>query len=410
MSGTGQSETLPERVLLLHDYGGDRGGAEQIALDLRRLLKDRGVDARLLTSSADGWTPETAPDYVVKGGRGAVHSLRETWNSAAGRGLADVLAEFRPDVAHIVMFLTQLSPSILPPLERLPTVYSANTYRVICPSGLRWYDGGGVCDRSVGLGCARAQCLSPLGVVPRLIQNAMAKKWRLAIDRIVVPSQKMTDILQRHGWAASDLVPHAVPEHHRQTDMGQEPLLAFAGRLVPEKGVDWLLRAFAQSKVGSGPGRLVIMGDGPDRPRLEGIAAELGLGTSVVFTGHLARATSQQHLEAAWVQAVPSLWAEPFGLVAAEALARGTPVIASDAGAPAEIVEHGATGWVVKTGDTQALSDTIDAALADRSVASKMGQAGRRIASGRYSETRWIERYLEIYAELLAGPRAEGVS
>jgi glycosyltransferase involved in cell wall biosynthesis len=131
----------------------------------------------------------------------------------------------------------------------------------------------------------------------------------------------------------------------------------------------------------------------------------LGIGQRVTFTGHLPRAEAQAILERAWVQVVPSTWAEPFGLVAAEALMRGTPVIASDAGGPREIVEHGVSGWTIPTRDVDALAEALAAALSDRGLCEQLGAAGRASAVVRFDENAWIAQYLEIYRQVLDGGR-----
>ena len=408
MARRSPSRRRPKRVLLLHDYGGDRGGAEQIALDFRRLLRERGIDARLMASDADPWDDTSAPDIVAKGGKGAFHTLREAWNPGAGRRLARTLEDFRPDIVQIVMFLSQLSPAILSHLQNVPTLYAINTYRAVCPTGLRWRPGAGICTRDTGAGCMAMGCVTPLGLLPRLTQLAVLRRGSSAIDKTVVPSNIMAAILKRHNWPVTDIVPHAVPPHQRRREMSASKTLAFAGRLVPEKGVDWLLQAFARVAPDIPGAALQIIGDGPDRPRLEAITKKLGLVEQIEFTGHLAREESQKLLEIAWVQAVPSLWAEPFGLVAAEALARGTPVIASDAGGPAEIVDHGSTGWIVNTGCDVGLAEAILEALDSRERNQTMGRRGAKVAAERYDEGVWIERYIELYCELLDDHAARG--
>jgi len=380
-----------------------------LAHDFRRLLGARGIEARLLTSDADPWDRTAVPDATAQGGHDRLRPLREAYNPSAARALARELREFRPDIVQIVMFLSQLSPSILPALARVPTVYMINTYRAVCPTGLRWRPGSGVCTLDAGGDCQGTGCVSRAGLPFRRLQLALLARWRRSIDRCVAPSEVMADLLGRHGWPCSDIVPHAVPDHVRTESTADAPLAAFAGRLVPEKGVEWLLDAFAAAVRRVPDASLVIVGEGPSRAGLEARARTLRITDRVIFMGQLPRRESQHLLERAWVQVVPSLWAEPFGLVAAEALMRATPVIASDVGGPREIVEHGRTGWVVPTGDISALSDTLVAALSDRDRTRMLGHTGRIAARERFDENLWISRYLAIYSELL-GQNPRGTS
>src|SRR5690606_20495241 len=97
--------------------------------------------------------------------------------------------------------------------------------------------------------------------------------------------------------------------------------------------------------------RLRVVGEGPERPALEALARSLGLDGAVSFRGWVSPADVEHELADAWAQVVPSLWAEPLGLIALEAIVRGVPVIASAAGGLGEIVEHGRSGLLFPNGD-----------------------------------------------------------
>lgn len=393
----------PERVLILHDYAGSRGGAELLALDLRRGLRARGIDARLMTTRADhGAMPaDVAPDYLCAGSAGALRALPETWNPSARRVLARVLREFRPDVVHLMMFLTALSPAVLPLLRDVPVVHTCNTYREVCPTGLRWRPDAGLCTLAAGRACREAGCFGRVGVVPRRIQLAMLRRWQGVVDRSVAPSQAMARILRAHGWPVSDVFPVGVPAAGAAAAMAEAPVIAFAGRLTAEKGVGWLIDAVGRAGERLGGATVEILGDGPERPALEARAGALGLGARVAFRGRLERAASQAALARAWVQVVPSLWAEPFGLVTAEAMMRGTPAIVTDQGAQPEIVQHGRTGWVVPAGDVEALAEALIEATGNRARLLEMGAAAAADARGRFDMDRYLASYVDIYERLL---------
>lgn len=394
----------PRRVLIVHDYAGARGGAELLALDLRRGLRSRGIETRLLTSTADPWNDDEAPDATCRGRTDGLRVISEAWNPSAARALAGELRRFRPDIVQIIMFLTQLSPSILRELDAVPTVYAANTYRVCCPTGLRWRPAENVCTVEPGLPCIRHGCVSPLGLVPRLVQARLAKSGRDRIDRVVTPSHAMARILRAHGWRVDRVVPYTVEDTPREHPIAPTPLVAYAGRLTEEKGVDMLVRAMAAAGEALGSARLLIIGDGPRRAELEGLVAGCNLVGRTTFTGHLGRSGSEALLQQAWVQVVPSLWPEPYGLVAAEAMMRGTALIASDAGALPEVV--GDTGGVVVPGgDVAALAAALVDVVSRRERAEAIGQAGRAIALGRRAAPSWIDEYVSIYRELLASPQ-----
>src|SRR3954471_4377221 len=102
------------KILLVHDYAMPVGGAEIRTLALRSALRRRGHDARLLASSAGLKPGQSQADYLCFGTLSRYRTLVQTLNPSAAWRLRRVLAEFRPDVVHVRMFLTQLSPLILP--------------------------------------------------------------------------------------------------------------------------------------------------------------------------------------------------------------------------------------------------------------------------------------------------------
>jgi len=116
--------------------------------------------------------------------------------------------------------------------------------------------------------------------------------------------------------------------------------------------------------------------------------------------GHLSHPEMECLFDGAWVQTVPSLWAEPFGLVAVEAMMRGTAVVASDSGGLSEIVQHGRTGFLIPTGNIRALAEALLLLLKDRGLAEQMGEAGHEIALARFNETAYVDSFVQLYQTL----------
>ncbi len=108
----------------------------------------------------------------------------------------------------------------------------------------------------------------------------------------------------------------------------------------------------------------------------------------------------ERELEAAWVHAVPSLLEEPFGLVAAEAMMRGTAVVASGHGGLSEIVRHGETGLLVTPNDASSLAAALAALLADRERCEALGSAAHEWAWNRLSRDACVEGFLEAYRRI----------
>ena len=102
-------------------------------------------------------------------------------------------------------------------------------------------------------------------------------------------------------------------------------------------------------------------------------------------------------LAGAWVQAVPSVWHEPFGNVTLEAMMRGTAVLGSNTGAIPDVVVHGETGLIAQPGDAQDWSTCLHKLLTDKEMCIGMGRKGRERAEREFSRDRHTDRLLELY-------------
>lgn len=388
------------RILLVNDYGTPTGGAETQMLALREELRRQGHDARLLASSARPLGAESLADYDCIGTTSGFRTLLQTANPWAARAVRRVLAEFRPDVVHVRLFLTQLSPLILPPLRDVPSLYHVAWYRPICPLGTKMLPNGAACHAPAGLVCYRQGCLPLRDWAPLMLQMKVWRRWRHHFGAIVANSEAVRRRLSTEGIEAAEVIPNGVPIRPAGPALSAPPTAAFAGRLVPEKGVDVLLRAFARVVPELPEARLLLAGDGPERERLERLIVDLRLSSRVAVLGHLAPDELEGRLGGAWLQAVPSRWEEPFGNVALEAMMRGTAVVASDIGGLTEIVRHGQTGLLVPPSDPDALAAALLELLRERESAERMGQAGREVALAHFSVSTAADRFLRLYATI----------
>jgi phosphatidylinositol alpha-1,6-mannosyltransferase len=174
----------------------------------------------------------------------------------------------------------------------------------------------------------------------------------------------------------------------------QPPTLAMVGRMASSecyKGHDQILEAWPFVRRAVPEGRLVLVGDGDDRPRLEAKAKALGLGGTVVFTGFVTTEERGRWYEQAHAFALPSR-GEGFGLVYLEAMAYGLPCLGSSEDAAGEVICDGVTGWLAAQGDHARLVATMIALLSDRERSAAMGQAGRARVASEFSYARFAER------------------
>jgi glycosyltransferase involved in cell wall biosynthesis len=301
------------------------------------------------------------------------------------------------------MFLNQLSPLILPLLADVPSLLHVINYNLVCPINTKTLPGGVSCHHRPGAVCHATGCMAWLGVVRAAVQQRMTDLG--VFDRVVANSRWVARRLGEEGVRVDGWIHNGVPVLARRPPLGDPPTVGYAGRLIAKKGVDVLLRAWSSVARRIPSARLVVAGDGPERGALEALAIELGVRGSVHFTGHLDSASLEHALATAWVQAVPSIWEEPFGLVAAEAMMRGTAVVATGGGGLDEQVVEGVTGELVAAGDASALAAALELVLLDRVLAERLGAAGRERALAELSEDRHVERMLDLYGELTTRDR-----
>jgi len=173
------------------------------------------------------------------------------------------------------------------------------------------------------------------------------------------------------------------------------PLVITVGRLAREKRFDILLAAFAEANRG-GPARLLVVGGGRQAPELRQVAAGLGIGSQVAFTGPL----ENDHVLDCYAAADVFAFASPTetqGLVVVEAMAAGLPVVAIDAGGVAEVVRHGETGLLTAL-DRQALGAAIRRLLDDETMRRQFAEAGRRAARA-YAIGEMVQRLVGFYRQ-----------
>lgn len=246
-------------------------------------------------------------------------------------------------------------------------------------------------------------------------------EWWLTYEarRVITCSRYMREQVERIFElppAKVDVVPNGVDPKDFEVDARQvrafrasltpphTSMVLFAGRLEYEKGVQTVLDALRQVQHEVGPTRLFVAGVGTYSQALRRRVRELGLEADVRFTGFLEDHELRLHYAAADVAVVPSIY-EPFGLVAVEAMACGTPVIVADTGGLREIVTEG-SGLTVPPEDAEALAAALTAVLTDRQLARTLVDGGRQLVTMRYDWSMVARRTAAIYRRACEEERA----
>ena len=251
------------------------------------------------------------------------------------------------------------------------------------------------------------------------------KQVMAAVDRVIAATEaerSQLEILYGLNHQRVTIIPpgvntnhfYPIPEDEAKEAIGILPkdrMALFVGRIEPLKGVDTLIQSMAIVKerclTFTCPDYLVIIGGDPDASedqmteemrRLQDLCQELGLDEMVLFLGKQDQKTLPYYYSAAEVVVMPSHY-ESFGMVALEAMACGTPVIASQVGGLAYLVQEGETGYFVPSQDPEAMADRLRLLFIDEDLRKRIGTQAAAYALD-FSWDKITEQVLDVYQDL----------
>ncbi len=231
-----------------------------------------------------------------------------------------------------------------------------------------------------------------LTAVSEFLRRETVRDFRVPEQRIeVIPNFIDTSVYR----------PGLEPSHRATLAPDGEKIVMHISNFRAVKRVEDVVVIFARMSA-EHPARLVLVGDGPERPRVLLRAEELGVRDKVLFLGK--HTSVHELLSCADLFLLPSA-SESFGLVALEAMACGAPVVASNIGGLPEVIEAGTTGYMFDVGDIQGMSEAGVRVLADDDLRASMSEAGRVLAEERFSAGRVVSLYEQYYEQVLGAPQ-----
>ncbi len=290
----------------------------------------------------------------------------------------------------------------------VPVVRTVLGHHPYCPSGSRFFRRSErVCDRRYHLvGCTWGHLVDRCGSArPRNLlfdlERPRLEKRTLAGVRVVAISDFIRRNMVAEGFDPKliDLIYlpiRDVKPGPPRVEAAGPPRVVFAGRLAPEKGLGWLLRALAKT---TSDAVLDVAGTGDVEAEMRALAAELGVADRVTWHGWVDEAAVDRLLRRARVAVFPSVWHEPAGLVSVEAMAQGVPVIGSAVGGIPETVRHDHNGLLVQPNDVPGLAAAIDRLATDPVLAERFGAAGRQDAIDRFQLHDHMRQLMAVYAK-----------
>jgi glycosyltransferase involved in cell wall biosynthesis len=380
------------KILLAHSRYALRGGEDQVFEAERDLLRAYGHHV----------VEYVLDNKTIQGGRTLLTGLRTVWSQPVYRAVRALIREHHCHLVHVHNFFPLLSPSIYyaAHAEGIPAVQTLHSYRLICPAG-SLFRGGELCQECVGktvplpaikYGCYRQSRVQSAAVAGMCATHTALGTWNRRVTRYIALTDFVRDRYIAGGFPAERIAvkPNFAPDTGVGTGDGK--FFVFVGRLSPEKGVSTLLRAWSIARP---PAKLLLIGSGPEEANLRVQAARL---EDVQFLGHLPPPQVQQYLSKAIAAIVPSVWLEPFGLSVIEALALGTPVLASDVGGISSLIRSGRSGYLFSRGDAEHLARLLNAPASLRA----MRNDARAEYLARFTPEHNYHELRNIYAAALA--------
>ncbi len=216
------------------------------------------------------------------------------------------------------------------------------------------------------------------------------------LDRRVAVSDDARSYAEAHVGGDYEVIPNGVELDRfakASPEPTEHPTIFFVGRHEPRKGLEPLLRAFGRLPADT---RLWVAGTGPDTDRLR---AEHGADPRISWLGRIDDADKAARMKGADVVCAPSLGGESFGVVLLEAMAAGTPVVASDLPGYRKVARDRIEAILVPPGDVVGLAEALARILTDGSLAEEL-RIGGQLRADEHSMDRVAQRYLDCYASL----------
>lgn len=408
------------RLLNINSYHYRRGGADAVYFDHASLMQELGWKNAYWAMNHPKNQPSDWSEYFVDEIEfGSAYSARDkllkaskvVWSLEAQRKLSRLIADFKPDVAHLHNIYHHLSPSILSTLKKagIPVVLTAHDLKLACPS-YTMYTGGQVCERCKGGNyfntikhrCVKGSLSASSLVAIEAFTHRFLGSYRRHVDRIVVPSQFFQKKFVEWGWPADQFthIPNWVNADQFEPEYLPGKAFLYFGRLDETKGLETLIRACARANVA-----LKVAGRGPLEDAAKALAKSLS--HPVEFLGFQQGSALHQHIRDARAVVLPAQWYENAPISVLEAMALGKPVIGSDIGGIPEMVRHDENGWLFPAMDEAALTKRLRQ-VADMSdeVLIDAGQSSRRLVINHFSQARYAIGIQKLYDSVQASKAA----
>ena len=371
---------MVNRILIVHNRYQRAGGEDRVVEAEAELLRKHGHEVFLYIDDND--RIDEIPKWKT--------AIQTIWSNESFRKLSSVIRENRIELCHFHNTFPLISPAAYYAAQRasVPVVQTLHNYRLICPGSLLMREGR-ICETCVGRTfvwpgiahrCYRDSYAASTVTAAAITAHNLSGTWSRQVDRYIALGEFGRRKFIEGGLPAAKI---EVKPNFLEPDPGcgdgRGGYALFVGRLSPEKGITTLLEAWDSRPEFPD---LYIAGGGP----LAGAVQEAcSRNVRVKWLGEISRAEILERMRGAGFLICASTWYECFPLVIVEAFASGLPVIASNLGALAELIDPGKTGLLFEPGCAEDLSAQVHWALAHQESLRRMRSNVRSEYEQRYT-------------------------
>jgi glycosyltransferase involved in cell wall biosynthesis len=391
------------KVLLAHNFYGSTApsGENSVYLAEKELLKSHGHSIIEFSRHSD--------EIRNRGFIGKLQGgLATPWNPFTAQKIRQLLKTEKPDILHVHNTFPLLSPSIFHAVKEFPTatVFTLHNYRIFCAAAILMQNTHPCSEclekqsvfPALKYGCYRESRLATLPMIAMIGLHRRMKTWQKHVDAFITLSDFQRNKLIEFGLPSEKIhiKPHFYPQPPSPRPWSKrQQKVVFIGRLGAEKGLHVLLDAWKNWGESAPP--LEIIGEGPERIKIEKFIKGNRIDCRVVLMGQLPFVQTQERLAEASLLILPSLCFEGFPMVIREAFALGVPVAASRIGAIPCIIREGVNGVMFTPGDSTDLLKMVKPLWGNSVKLSDLGEAARKEFEEKYTSDKNYDLLMEIY-------------
>lgn len=394
------------KILVINDSCKEIGGAETYIFGIIKLLRNEGHEVYLFSYDYESRKDDVS--LIVKHSKKKPKFLvhRFIFNPKVYRELKKYIQEIRPDIIHMHNNYAY-SNSVLLALRKfdIPIIHHVHDWGIICPTAWSVYKKNlQVCGSVEGIQvkCLTSGCLPLHHWMLTYIRNKIRIKLeRSIIDLFISPSIRLRDYLKEHNLTPAIWLPHFIEFENIKIKTPKNNNLLYVGTLSVNKGVEYLIRAFPLIKEQIQDVQLHVVGDGPEREKLEQLSKKLKIENDVKFFGKIPHDKVIEAYNKAKILVMPSIWMENSPFVLYEAMSAGKPIIASNRGGIVDLVRDKVNGFIVEPANSQDIAEKTVGLLKNKALLKQYSLNSQKIIQEEFTTERHLKYLNNIYKDIL---------